>query len=282
VRAGKAATALPRAKQLLDHRLPHLARWGREATHAYRLARAKPEASGLGFAMLRGGEFANRLVGAELPAFVAALDDADLFVDIGANVGFFTLIAARRGVPVVAVEPDADNAQLLYRNLQHSANTATVEVLPVAVSDRIAIVTLRGTGQEASLVSGWGGERSLHERLVPTTTLDTILAGRAGRLLIKMDVEGHESAALRGAMATLARTPPPVWLIEHGPVVGADYLGPFDRFWENGYEITALPERAGAPPYTLTPAMARDWSTRACAPELMFLCRPRRRTAEET
>lgn len=273
---------LPRIKRLVDHRLPSLARWGRKALEAYRFARARPEPSGLGFAMFRGGEFANRLGAAELPAFTTALDEADLFVDVGANVGFFTLIASRHGVPTLAFEPDPDNVQLLCRNLNLSAGSAPVEVLPVAMSDRIAVVTLLGAGQGASLEHGWDGVRSRTERLVSATTLDTLLAGREGRLLIKIDVEEHEGAVLRGAGATLLRDPPPTWLIEHGPAVAADYLEPFELFWSHGYEVLALPERAGVAAYTVEREMVTDWGGRARAPELMFLCRPRDANADSS
>src|SRR5690349_10944063 len=130
---------VPRLKRFIDHRLPAVARRCRKSLDAYRLARARPQPSGLGFTMYRGNEFANRLVGAELPAFAAALDGIDLFVDIGANVGFFTLIASRHGVPTLACEPDPNNLQLLYRNLRYAVGSAEVEVLPVALSDRKAV-----------------------------------------------------------------------------------------------------------------------------------------------
>lgn len=264
----------PRLRAMIDTHTPALARTYRRARDTLQASRFKPEPTGLGFSILRGGEYANRLVGTELPAFQRCVVDVDLFVDVGANVGFFTLLASRAGVGTLAVEPSPMNLKHLYRNLQTAAGSGAVEILPVALSDAVGVIDLLGSGQGASVRPGWGGIASNYATQVPMTTLDSILFGREGRLLIKIDVEGNEDAVLRGASTTLGRSPRPTWLVEHGPEVRAGYVEFFDEFWERNYRVTALPETRGAAPHTIDRSTAVDWEESRFAPELMFLCEP--------
>jgi FkbM family methyltransferase len=264
----------PRLRALVDTHTPALARAYRRARDTLNASRFKPEPTGLGFSILRGGEYANRLVGTELPAFQRCVVEADLFVDVGANVGFFTLLASRAGVGTLAVEPSPMNLKHLHRNLQKAAGSGAVEILPVALSDAVGVIDLLGSGQGASVQPGWGGIAANYATPVPMTTLDSILSGREGRLLIKIDVEGNENAVLRGASTTLARSPRPTWLVEHGPEVLPGYIEFFDEFWQRDYRVIALPETGGGAPYPIDRETAVDWEARTLAPELMFLCEP--------
>jgi FkbM family methyltransferase len=264
----------PRLRALIDTHTPSLARAYRRARDTFQASRFKPEPTGLGFSILRGGEYANRLVGTELPAFQRCVAEADLFVDVGANVGFFTLLASRQGVSTLAVEPSPLNLKHLHRNLRQAAGPGPVEVLPLAISDAVGVIDLLGSGQGASVRPGWGGIASNYATPVPMTTLDSILSGREGRLLIKIDVEGNEDAVIRGASTTLGRSPRPTWLVEHGPEVRAGYVEFFDEFWQRDYRVIALPDTRATVPYPIDRETAVDWEGRRLAPELMFLCEP--------
>jgi FkbM family methyltransferase len=264
----------PRLRALVDTHTPALARAYRRARDILQASRFKPEPTGLGFSILRGREYANRLVGTELPAFQRCLVGTDLFVDVGANVGFFTLLASREGVRTLAIEPSPVNLKHLYRNLRQAAGPGPVEIFPIAISDAVGVIDLLGSGQGASVQPGWGGIAANYATSVPMTTLDSILSGREGRLLIKIDVEGNENAVLRGASTTLARSPRPTWLVEHGPEVRPGYIEFFDEFWERDYRVIALPETGGGAPYPIDRETAVDWEGRRLAPELMFLCEP--------
>lgn len=128
----------------------------------------------------------------------------DTVVDIGANFGFWSLIAARRGCEVVAVEPVARTRQLLIENARRNRLDDRVEVVAEAVSDSRGVLTL-------ALPDGESGQASAHpdpalaaESLtVATTTLDELLGARRVRFL-KIDVEGHEPAVLRGGTRVLS------------------------------------------------------------------------------
>lgn len=109
-----------------------------------------------------------------------------VFYDLGANVGYFTLLAARRGCRVVAVEPLPRNLGLLRRHLE--LNGARATVVEAAVSDVEGIAYLAGERAQAQLSNA--GLR------VRTTTLTKLADAYGAPAVIKCDVEGAEDRAL--------------------------------------------------------------------------------------
>ena len=143
------------------------------------------------------------------------LPDCAALIDVGANNGFYSLLAAHLGKHAIAVEPDAGNLVVLRRNLIGTE----VEVFEGAISDEAGTVDLYGDGDMASFDPHWQGVGKHFRQSVPAITLDALIGGRwpGKRLFIKVDVEGAETLVLRGAAATLARDPRPCWLIETLP-----------------------------------------------------------------
>lgn len=183
----------------------------------------------------------------ELDFLRGRLPGVDVFVDVGANAGYFTCIARHGGTRAIAIEPAPHNLDLLFRNI--TANGWTdVEVLPVGLAGAPGLGTLYGDGTAASLVTRWAGVSDVWQRTIPLTTIDAVIGGRfdGERLLIKVDVEGAEHAVLDGAPATLARSPSPVWLVEvcfseNFPAgINPHFLDVFDRFWRAGYRARSL------------------------------------------
>jgi FkbM family methyltransferase len=131
------------------------------------------------------------------------LRPGDLFVDVGANFGFWALPAARRGCRVIAVEPVPETRSLLAANVERNGLSDRVEILGQAVSDGAASLTVAvpaGESGQASAHPDSGAQ--LEHFTVEATTLDEILGEQAVRFL-KIDVEGHEPAVLRGAARAL-------------------------------------------------------------------------------
>ena len=133
---------------------------------------------------------------------------ADLFVDVGASYGFYSLLAASRrpDLDIISVEPTPETCTILKRNVGLLAQSK-IAVLQSAVSDTVGI--RRFNVAIASDSCGFfdhpniGSLRSID---VETTTIDTLLKDRpAGRLVIKIDTEGNELAVLRGMTETLKR-----------------------------------------------------------------------------
>lgn len=140
-------------------------------------------------------------------AYVNALCDRScLSVDIGANRGVYSYLMRQHSKSVIAFEPNPFYASFVRRALKD------VEVIEAAISDHEGKCVLRVPLSEA--VAGMGtieAENTL-ERLpvqqieISILTLDSLNLPKMG--FIKIDVEGHELAALRGAAATIERCLP--------------------------------------------------------------------------
>lgn len=192
------------------------------------------------------------------------LSQVDLFVDIGANLGYYSCLALQFGKPVVAFEPQQQNLQCLFQNLTANGWEDRAEVFPLALSDHSGLLTLYGaSGPSASLIKNWASYSSRFKKTVPVSTLDNILAGRFSgeRLFIKMDVEGAEFQVLKGATATLQLLPKPIWLLEicleefHPEGKNPDFQKIFQLFWENNY----LAFTATESPKLVTPSDVSSW-----------------------
>jgi FkbM family methyltransferase len=126
----------------------------------------------------------------------------DLFVDIGANVGSYTVLAAAVcGADVIAIEPDPEAATVLRRNIKLNAAEHLVEVAGVAAgaaSGEIRLTTGRGATNSVAV------DASAPFRLAQVRTLDEIV-GRRSPAMLKMDVEGYEAEVLFGAQSSLAK-----------------------------------------------------------------------------
>ena len=136
----------------------------------------------------------------------------DVVLDCGANIGVFTREALTDGARlVVSIEPAPENVECLRRNFADEIGKGRVIVVPKGVWDRDDILTLRvdaGNSARNSFVGSFGPAKQ--EVKVPLTTIDALMTelklDRAD--FIKMDIEGAEKQALRGARNTLARFHP--------------------------------------------------------------------------
>jgi FkbM family methyltransferase len=169
------------------------------------------------------------------------INPRDVVLDIGGNVGEFALAAAHRAGPdgaVLTVEPDPFLANLILRTSMEPANQdIKLNVLSVACSSEASIerfyICARGRASNALTACGMedmGGARG--ELLVPTTTIDAIVASWSIPSFVKIDVEGAECAVLEGATRTLAIHRPLV-LIE----VRIDKDKVREIFWAHKYVL---------------------------------------------
>jgi FkbM family methyltransferase len=137
----------------------------------------------------------------------------DVFYDIGANVGAYALLAARRhpGVRVVAFEPSFASYAQLCRNVVLNRCEATVITLPIALSDDTGLASfhyhdLRAGSALHSLTSnGAAVDAGVASQTIMRWRLDDLIArlGLPRPVHVKVDVDGHELAVLRGAERTL-------------------------------------------------------------------------------
>lgn len=138
----------------------------------------------------------------EMAFVLHMLRPGELFVDVGANVGSYTVLAsgAAAGM-VVAFEPGRAAHAALLANVRHNDLTLRVELRQEAVGASVGEVAFTQASDTLNHVA-LPSEKLATSR-VPMTTLDTALAGRHP-LLMKIDVEGFESSVVAGASDTLA------------------------------------------------------------------------------
>jgi FkbM family methyltransferase len=158
---------------------------------------------------------------AKQQAFIEIVKPGDVVFDLGANVGFYTLLASRIAGPsgsVVSFEPSSRNVSYLRRHLQSNA-IENCQVIEAAVSSRegsahFEISALPVTGHITNEPSASGYD-------VQTVTLDGLTRNAAipEPNVIKCDVEGGEFEALLGARATLLKSKPVILLATHGAKV---------------------------------------------------------------
>lgn len=125
----------------------------------------------------------------------------DVFVDIGANVGSYTVLAASLGARVVAAEPIPNTFDRLTANVRLNEMQSSVTAHRVGLSDKNG--TLRFTTSYDTINHVMAKSENLPGADVPVVTLDSILRGESPTL-VKIDVEGHELPVLMGAATTLA------------------------------------------------------------------------------
>jgi FkbM family methyltransferase len=176
-----------------------------------------------------------------------------IFVDVGANLGWYAVHAAKHKSvdTVVAFEPDLFNAWLLGRNLSLNG-IDNVVVSTCAVGAQRGLIRLHqykdsNRGRHSVLADYGHGSR-----IVPMTDVDTELEtlGLADHpvLIVKIDVEGYEPEVVVGAKRTLARAD--VVIVEYSPGLsragGLSHEDMLDQLYA-----------AGLTPYSLG---AREWT----------------------
>jgi FkbM family methyltransferase len=158
--------------------------------------------------------------------FERAIGPGDVSYDIGANEGLHTLLLSRlcgsKG-RVYAFEPWPENLEKLRANLQLN-NVTNVEIEPCAVSRHSGFANFRAgpDSSQGRLVDDATQDAPHPDLEVSTTCLDDFVA-QAGRLpptLLKIDIEGGEGEAMRGACRVLHEFRPVVICEIHGEAAG--------------------------------------------------------------
>jgi FkbM family methyltransferase len=129
------------------------------------------------------------------------LRDGDLFLDIGSNIGSYTILASgvRRAI-TWAFEPDPDTVNALKRNIELNNLSDRVVIYELALGDRDGTVSFTRGLDTINRVASNGVPST---RNVSIRRLDALI-GASRPLMIKMDVEGYEEPVVRGAHRLLA------------------------------------------------------------------------------
>ena len=174
----------------------------------------------------------------------------DLFVkpgmvayDVGANIGYITLLLARKvgkSGKTIAFEALPANLVRLRENVELNALADRVVIVPMAVVDHSQTVRfLVGPSGGMGKVDGSGGRKvkgSDVQLEIPGVSLDDFVfsSGNFAPNVIKMDIEGGEVLALAGMRRTLVEAQPVIFLECHGPEAGEIV---FKTLRSTGYSI---------------------------------------------
>ena len=158
----------------------------------------------------------------EVRLILRLLGSGRTFLDIGANVGYFALAAAKRDPDalVLAVEPCAETFGTLERNIRLNG-LSNVRAVQTALADYVgtAQMNVNAPGKDGLNTLGTPSHvacRVVGQESVPVTTLDNLLAseGVSEVHVMKVDVEGAELLVFRGAQALLSSPSAPIILYE--------------------------------------------------------------------
>lgn len=225
------------------------------------------------------GELTNRNIweAAESILLLSCARPGTTFLDVGANVGYYSALLARaiqKTGRVFAFEPEPENYLLLTANalLMKELYPETAPITP----DCQALADRHGTAQ-LTLFDGNLGKHSLvHENamgersiLVPTITLDALRVGQGGtppvidrRIdLLKADAQGSELMLLRGSEQTLERDRP-LLCLEFEPHLSGDALclELVDWLIGHGYSRFRLFHANHDEPYRIITELANYWT----------------------
>lgn len=182
-------------------------------------------------------------------------------LDIGANVGLYTLLLARQvGTTgrVIAFEPGPKSYSLLVQNIALNGYT-NVCAENVAVSERAGTVDLYvcRTGESDNRIAGTLNPTDNWDKMsIRSIDIDTYLDqnGIAEVDFIKMDIQGAELFALRGMEQTLRRSPNVQMIMEYSPnglsFTGASAASVLADFERGGFRLFVVPEGEDEVPTT--------------------------------
>jgi FkbM family methyltransferase len=142
------------------------------------------------------------------------------FVDVGANIGYYTLVAAQLVGPegaVHAFEPNIEVADRLERNVRLNG-LANTRVYRQAMAGRTGEVSFYASAvnENSGISSIFPGSGLGVAKIVPAVSLDDFSVGLSGRRidLLKMDIEGAELQVIEGGRRVLETTNAPALLFE--------------------------------------------------------------------
>ena len=146
-------------------------------------------------------------------AWIRSMKQGDVLYDIGANIGQYSIFAAKHGLIVHAFEPEAQNFALLCRNVAINKFTPDqIQVWPLALSDKPSIQQIHlSVCMAGGSCHSYGESKDYHgnNKTFPyshgsvSTTIDIFAHSNAKPTHIKIDVDGFEHLVIAGAISEL-------------------------------------------------------------------------------
>jgi FkbM family methyltransferase len=197
-------------------------------------------------------------------------------LDLGANIGYYTMLAATRVGPtghVTAFEPDPGNARLLARSVAANG-LLNVTLFPCAVAAETSALRLIMDDSNGHLAA----PETTGGQCVQAVALDSLLGTVFRTDVIKMDIEGAEGLALAG-MARLVAAQRPIIICEFSPPAlhSVSRVAPkrfLTQLRDLGYELMVIDQRDGLSPRPESDAEIMAHFDHTASEHLDLLARP--------
>lgn len=192
----------------------------------------------------------------EIEAFCSFIQPGSVVLDVGANFGLYTLLAAKRGARVFAVEADPQNAAMLRHNISLNGLEKQITIFEMAATEVEKTVSLYSSERNR-------GESNIVEKGVPAgviqgRTIDSLDLPSLD--VCKMDIEGSEFNALLGMRQTLERSPKVKLFVEYSEVFrdSAALL----RYLREHFSVLSVIETPQANAWNAVPSFCNLFATR--------------------
>ena len=196
---------------------------------------------------------------------LAQLSPGDTFVDVGANIGYYTVLAAHKVGPegrVFAFEPDPESFALLQRNVERNGLSQVVLENKAAGAENGTLELFLSTANRGDhrIYDPGGGRPSVE---VAVVRLDEYFAEAGGPLhAFKIDTRGAECAILAGMTSILKEHPELSLVVAYYPgfvrAMGYEPAECFGALAKHGFALRAIDDAAGAVEPTTVEALPPD------------------------
>jgi FkbM family methyltransferase len=180
--------------------------------------------------------------------FIQDIRQGTVVVDVGAYVGYYTILAARKVGPsgrVYSFECFPENYRFLLHNIRANGVSDRVITVPQAASNETGRLPFFVRGGDLTAGSLWRHEGAKRVFNVETTTVDEVLEGQQVGVA-KIDVEGGELRVLEGMENTIARSNGTTMVIECYPhllaAAGASARDLVDRLRDMAFDVQVIEE----------------------------------------
>ena len=173
-----------------------------------------------------------------------------VFIDVGAYVGFYTVLAARHDWRVICLEPNPLSLILLKYNTGLHRLESRVKIVGKAAGDKrgYAFFTIASNPSQSSFTRFLRDEMKLLNVVVEVETVDSVVdslgISSGVNLLLKVDVEGFGLNALKGAMKTIKGLRPFILFEVHRTFDEGDEINALRMLRDVGYEFVVLEPRS--------------------------------------
>jgi len=151
----------------------------------------------------------------ETKLLMSQIGKNDVVVDVGANIGYYTLLMARRAKKVFAIEPDKEIFGILKKNVEENnlKNVVLINAAAGAKKEKIKYYKNEENYGDGRVVESKNGK---FMGFVSCLRLDEILRNEQKISLIKVDTQGYEPAVIAGAEKTIKKDSP-ILFLEYTP-----------------------------------------------------------------